>query len=131
MARAERTALVTGSGQMIGKGIALRLAEAGFNIILNGSKNKTICEETAAEVEAYGVDTLIAMGNVGIKEEAEGIAKAGIDEFGGIDVLVNNSAKKNGSKFKTSISMLPFGCAGPACRAWSKRNGGVSSILPV
>ena len=66
MARAERTALITGSGQMIGKGIAIRLAEAGFNIILNGSKNRTICEETATEVEAFGVDTLVAMGNVGI-----------------------------------------------------------------
>ena len=92
MARAERTALITGSGQMIGKGIALRLAEAGFNIILNGSKNRTICEETATEVEAFGVDTLVAMGNVGIKEEAENIAKGGIDKFGSIDVLVNNAA---------------------------------------
>ena len=50
MARAERTALITGSGQMIGKGIAIRLAEAGFNIILNGSKNRTICEETRRSI---------------------------------------------------------------------------------
>lgn len=92
MPRRERTALITGSGQKIGRGIALRLAAAGFNIILNGSKNKAACEAVADDLNPFGVDTLIAMGNVGIKEDALGIAKAGIDEFGGIDVLINNAA---------------------------------------
>tara|TARA_B100000989_G_scaffold199505_1_gene150798 strand:- start:245 stop:994 length:750 start_codon:yes stop_codon:yes gene_type:complete len=92
MENERRTALITGSGQMIGRGIALRLAEAGFNIILNGSKNKDACEAVAKELTAFGVDTLIAMGNVGVKEDTSQIIKAGMDKFGSIDVVVNNAA---------------------------------------
>ncbi|HAT35029.1 MAG TPA: 3-oxoacyl-ACP reductase [Rhodospirillaceae bacterium] len=99
MSRRERTALITGSGQMIGRGIALPLAEAGFNIILNGSKNTAACESVAEELASFDVDTLIAMGNVGKKDEALGIAKAGLDEFGTIDVLVNNAAIRPHSGF--------------------------------
>ena len=58
--------MITASSKGLGKAIAKEFASKGFNIILNGSKNRTICEETATEVEAFGVDTLVAMGNVGI-----------------------------------------------------------------
>ncbi|MDA0655270.1 MAG: SDR family oxidoreductase [Proteobacteria bacterium] len=92
MARGKRTALVTGSGQKIGRGIAIRLAEAGFNVILNGSRNQEPCEAVAEEVRAIGTDAIVAMGNVGIKEDALGMVKAGIDEFGAIDVLICNAA---------------------------------------
>jgi 3-oxoacyl-[acyl-carrier protein] reductase len=87
-----KTALITGSGQNIGHGIASQLAQAGFNIIVNGSRNRDAAEAVAAEVREHGVDALVAMGNVGIKAEAEAVAKAGIDHFGRIDVLVNNAA---------------------------------------
>jgi 3-oxoacyl-[acyl-carrier protein] reductase len=92
MHRDRKTALITGSGQNIGRGIANQLAQAGFNIIVNGSRNRDAAEAVAAEVREHGVDALLAMGNVGIKAEAEAVAKAGIDHFGRIDVLVNNAA---------------------------------------
>ena len=92
MHREKKTALITGSGQNIGRGIANQLAQAGFNIIVNGSRNRDAAEAVAAEVREHSVDALVAMGNVGIKAEAEAVAKAGIDHFGRIDVLVNNAA---------------------------------------
>ena len=68
-----KTALITGSGQNIGRGIASQLAQAGFNIIVNGSSNRDAAEAVAAEMRNHGVEALVAMGNVGIKAEAEGI----------------------------------------------------------
>ena len=87
-----RTALITGSGRNIGRAIAIELAADGFNIILNGSSDRAACESVAGEVESTGAGVLIAMGDVGVREEALSIAESGIRQFGRIDVLVNNAA---------------------------------------
>jgi len=88
----QRTALITGSGRNIGRAIALKLAEQHCNIVLNGSTNRAACESVACEAEGLGASVLIAMGNVGVREEALDIAECGINHFGRIDVLVNNAA---------------------------------------
>jgi len=88
----QRTALITGSGRNIGRAIALELAAVGCNIVLNGSSDRTACESVAREVEATGASVLIAMGDVGVRNDAVAIAQSGIQQFGCIDVLVNNAA---------------------------------------
>lgn len=92
MARGEKTALITGSGRNIGRAIALHLAKTGCNIVVNGSSDKAACDAVAAEVQALGADALVAMGNVGDRDMANGIAKAAIDAYGRVDILVNNAA---------------------------------------
>ena len=87
-----RTALITGSSQNIGRGIAQSLAADGFNIIVNGSSNQDAAESVASEVRAKGVAALVAMGDVGDKVASERVVEAGLERFGGIDVLVNNAA---------------------------------------
>ena len=87
-----KTALITGSGQNIGRGIAHHLAAAGFNIIVNGSSDQEAAEKVASEVRAKGSTAMVAMGDVGDKAAAEQIVQAGFDQFGAIDVLVNNAA---------------------------------------
>lgn len=88
----QRTALVTGSGRNIGRAIALELAAQGHNVVLNGSSNRSACESVAREIESSGTNVLIAMGDVGVREQALSIANVGIEQFGSIDVLVNNAA---------------------------------------
>ena len=92
MSHAKKTALITGSGRNIGRGIAHELAKAGHNIVINGSKNRSAAEAVAEEVRALGVDASVAMGNVGVRQEAELIINKVVDAFGGIDILINNAA---------------------------------------
>ena len=87
-----RTALITGSGRNIGRSIALKLAASGVNIVLNGSSDRAACESVAEEIRATSVDVLIAMGDVGSRDQVQSIAEQSIKHFGAIDILVNNAA---------------------------------------
>ena len=88
----KRTALITGSGRNIGRAIAIELANNSCNIILNGSSDRAACESVAKELEASGASVVIAMGDIGVHADALAIAQTGIDQFGRIDILVNNAA---------------------------------------
>jgi 3-oxoacyl-[acyl-carrier protein] reductase len=94
-----RTALITGSGQNIGRAIALKLAENGFNIVVNGSSNRSACEAVVTEIESAGGHATIAMGNVGDAAQASQIAKTAFDAFGSVDVLINNAAIRPDCRF--------------------------------
>jgi 3-oxoacyl-[acyl-carrier protein] reductase len=94
-----RTALITGSGRNIGRACATALARNGFNIVINGSSDRTTCEEAAAEVMAEGASCLIAMGDVGDRDQCHGIVDQAIEHFGGVDVLINNAAIRPSSPF--------------------------------
>ncbi len=94
-----RTALVTGAGQNIGRACAVGLANDGFNVVVNGLSNRAACEETAEAVRAAGAKTLVAMGDAGTRDDCEAMAAAGIDAFGNIDVLVHNAAIRPSAPF--------------------------------
>jgi len=85
-------ALITGSGQNIGRSIALRLASDGCNVAINGSRDREACENVAREARGFGVDALVAMGDVGDVADARELARQAMEHFGRIDVLVNNAA---------------------------------------
>jgi 3-oxoacyl-[acyl-carrier protein] reductase len=89
-----KTALVTGSGQNIGRAIAVRLAQLGCSVVVNGSTNASACEETAARVTAQGAQALVAMGDVGRAEDVARMAEAARARFGAVDILVNNAARR-------------------------------------
>lgn len=92
MAEERRTALITGAGRNIGRACALGLAQDGFNVVINGAKNRDACEAVAAEARQHGVDALVAMGDVGVGGEAKRMAALALSRFDTIDVLVNNAA---------------------------------------
>lgn len=87
---AGRTAIVTGSGRNLGRGIALGLAAAGANVVLNGHRDEAALQAVAAEVEAAGGQAMTFLANVSRPEEMQAMADAAIARFGGIDIAVSN-----------------------------------------
>jgi NAD(P)-dependent dehydrogenase (short-subunit alcohol dehydrogenase family) len=80
-------AVVTGSGQGIGRGIAWALADAGADVVLNARRLGDL-EETAAGIRARRGRALIVDGDV--RDFSETIAERAMGEFGKIDIWVNN-----------------------------------------
>jgi len=85
-----KTAYVTGAGRGIGRSIALKLAEDGANVVLNDLDAEP-AQEVVAEIEAMGGKALAVAGSVTAPGFADGFIQAGIDRFGGVDVIVNNA----------------------------------------
>jgi 3-oxoacyl-[acyl-carrier protein] reductase len=94
-----RTALITGAGRNIGRACVLGLAADGFNVAINGSSDRAACEKVAKEAEKLGAKALIVMGDVGQPEDCKRIADAAIQQFGAVDVLVNNAALRPNKPF--------------------------------
>jgi 3-oxoacyl-[acyl-carrier protein] reductase len=99
MTSAKRTALVTGSNKNIGRACVLHLAKAGCNVVVNGAKDREAAERTAADARKLGVDALVAMGDVGTRDDAQRIADEALQRFGTVDILVNNAAIRKNAKF--------------------------------
>ncbi|NBA96290.1 3-hydroxybutyrate dehydrogenase [Pseudomonas sp. R5(2019)] len=83
-----KTAVVTGSTSGIGLGIALRLAHAGANLILNGFGD---VDEAVAQVAAHGVKVGHHPADVSDVTHIADLFAYAEREFGGVDILVNNA----------------------------------------
>jgi 3-oxoacyl-[acyl-carrier protein] reductase len=88
---AQRAAFISGSGKNIGRGIALKLAQAGVGVVLNGRSDEAACQAVAEEVRALGAPAEVLMGDVGDAADAQRLAAAALARFGTIDILVNNA----------------------------------------
>ncbi|OGL53154.1 MAG: hypothetical protein A3C43_05030 [Candidatus Schekmanbacteria bacterium RIFCSPHIGHO2_02_FULL_38_11] len=86
-----KVALVTGSGRNMGKAIALGLAKAGADLIINYSSSKKGAEETRTEAKKMGVRAVTIKADVSKSNQVLKMVEKAEDEFGGIDILVNNS----------------------------------------
>ncbi|MDX8289082.1 enoyl-[acyl-carrier-protein] reductase FabL [Metabacillus indicus] len=87
-----KTALITGSSRGIGRGIALRLAKQGYNIVINYARSKSAALQTAEEIEALGVKALVVKANVGKPEKIKEMFAEVDETFGRLDIFVNNAA---------------------------------------
>jgi 3-oxoacyl-[acyl-carrier protein] reductase len=94
-----RTALITGSGKNIGRGIALSLAKEGFNVVVNGVSNPDAIEKTVSEINALGVKSIGILADIGENDGLSKLKGAALDTFGGVDVLVNNAAIRPSTGF--------------------------------
>src|SRR4051794_40394747 len=83
-------AAVTGAGTGIGRAIALRLASEGADVVLAG-RSTALMDEVAAAVREMGRRALVVPMDLREQASVEAAARKSEEEFGRIDVLVNNS----------------------------------------
>ena len=86
-----KVALVTGGSRGIGKAIAVGLAKAGADVALASRKLPDL-EEVAKEIKGLGRKSLAVATHIGRLEEINNLVSRVKDEFGRIDILVNNAA---------------------------------------
>jgi len=96
MSRSKGVALVTGSAQGIGRAIAIRLAQDGFDVALNDLPAKNaLLEDLAAELqrggESEGPRTCIVVGDVSKEDEVKRMIDTAVDVLGGLDVVSCNA----------------------------------------
>jgi NAD(P)-dependent dehydrogenase (short-subunit alcohol dehydrogenase family) len=85
-----KTAIVTGGGQGIGRGIALAFAEAHARIVLMGRTLATL-EAVCAEINGLGSEALAVSGDVRVLADIRHCLARAENTFGGLDILVNNA----------------------------------------
>lgn len=88
---AGKTAIVTGASRGVGRATALRLAEGGANVVVNFLSNSGEAAETVRMCEQKGVEAIAVQGDVSDLVAAQAIAKATLERFGQIDLLVCNA----------------------------------------
>jgi 3-oxoacyl-[acyl-carrier protein] reductase len=86
-----RTALVTGASRGIGKAIALALAEAGCNVVVNYRKEREAAQQTAEAIRQLGRVCTVIQADVASHSEVERLVSETEKAFGQVDILVNNA----------------------------------------
>ncbi len=87
----ESVAIVTGAGSGIGRAIATSFAAEGADLVLAGRRAEPL-EETAHLVRALGPRALVVPTDVAIEDDVRALVARTVDEFGRVDVLVNDAA---------------------------------------
>jgi 3-oxoacyl-[acyl-carrier protein] reductase len=87
-----RTALITGSGQNIGRAIALAYARLGANVVVNGHRNQAAIDAVASEARSLGVGALAVLADIGEPAAVQSMVDQAIATFGGVDISVSNAS---------------------------------------
>lgn len=91
MVENNKVALITGAGRGIGRTVAIELSKNGYNIAINYRSNEQEALEVKSECEKNGVKAEVFKADVSIFEECENLFKEIKNDFGKIDLLVNNA----------------------------------------
>lgn len=91
MTSARPVALITGASKGIGRGIAIKLAEEGYRILINYRSNEDIAQDVKSEIECLGGEADLVRGDVSKSEDCQDIFDRAMEVYGQVDVLVNNA----------------------------------------
>ncbi|WP_110926321.1 glucose 1-dehydrogenase [Bacillus massiliglaciei] len=98
-----KTAIITGGGRGLGQQITLALAEAGANVVIASRNIKAYEDSIIEQLEDLGAGYLTIECDISKKRDIEEAVSAAVDQFGTIDILVNNS----GTSWTASIEDTP------------------------
>jgi NAD(P)-dependent dehydrogenase (short-subunit alcohol dehydrogenase family) len=99
-----KTAVVTGGDSGIGKSVAIYFAKEGADVVVVYLNETSDAEETKQLIEAEGRQCLLFSGDIGHEDFCKEIVNKTIDQFGKIDVLVNNAAEQHPQKSLLNIT---------------------------
>jgi len=92
-------AIVTGSARNIGRATAEELARAGASVVINALQAGDLCEEVARGIVSNGGRALPFVADITDADAVGRMVGAAIEEFGGVDILVNNAANRSRKPF--------------------------------
>ena len=86
-----KTIIVTGGSRGIGEAIVKKMAERGYNVVLDYNKSEEKAKNIQAELKEKGYDVEIFKADVSKREEVKALIAYTLEKFGTIDVLINNA----------------------------------------
>jgi NAD(P)-dependent dehydrogenase (short-subunit alcohol dehydrogenase family) len=130
-----RVALVTGAAKRIGRGVAMRLASEGADVVVHYHRSKAEADEAVAEIEKLGRKSLALQGDLCSVTDIQRLFQQTAERFGRLDVLVNSAANFIPARLEDTTEKIwddaldtnlkaPFFCA-QAAAPLLKKSGGV------
>lgn len=95
-----RTALVTGSSQGIGRAIVLRLADEGYNVVINYKKSRQEAVKLARLLDTKQKPYLVVEADITSKKQVKNMISKIIKKFQGLDIVVNNAGINQNTPFE-------------------------------
>lgn len=106
-----KVALVTGSSRGIGRAIALTFAEEGANVVINYISSEDMAREVVSKISSMRRKAFAVKADVSSIREVEDIVNQCIENFGRLDILVNNAA---------DASVMEFSLGNPDWKGWQR-----------
>jgi len=96
---AGQKALITGANSGIGRGVALKLGEAGADVVVNYVDDEAAAEAVVAAIREAGADAIAIKADVSSESEVAAMFEQAIGHFGTVDILVNNAGLQRDAGF--------------------------------
>ena len=93
-----KIALVTGAARGIGRAIALELASQGADVVVNYRSRPDAAEDVAEQIRSMGRGALVIKADVADQDQVETMVDHIVEEWGSVDILVNNAALHRGGR---------------------------------